>query len=69
MREGNWVGDSIPGAQRADTMHRRKPIITRAIGRICAQDGCKVVLSRYNLQPMCAVHERERVFVQRANIA
>lgn len=44
---------SKPKQSRSIYPHKR----LHPAGRVCAEKGCKTVLSRYNAKSVCSVHE------------
>lgn len=44
----------------SDLVTTKKKSKTYPVGRICAEEGCKVVLSRYNRGQYCSTHEGHR---------
>ena len=56
--EGDAIGGQLLGAQR-------RPGPTFAPGRVCSQPGCETVLSIYNSNSRCALHDFDTNLWQR----
>jgi len=54
--EGDAIGGQLLGAQR-------RPGPTFARGRVCSEAGCKTVLSIYNSNSRCAIHDFDTTLV------